>query len=208
MDQEKRDIYHRDIAPLLRQAAKLAEDDKNLADTVNAWNRRAQKGAPLPDEKSQERARTMCGHARSENARAAAHARHRQPGGSVAKQNEMREIWASGKYKSRDTCAKDECDAIGMSYSTARKALRGTPEPRRAGGMTARKIVIQDCGECPHSDHKGAFGKVSRIPVCRKADRELPWTPSVGNRGRVSAKREPGIPDWCPLPNDAGKEAA
>ena len=77
--------------------------------------------------------------------------------------------------------------------------------------MTARKIVIQDCGECPHSDHKGAFGKVSRIPVCRKADRELPWTPSVGNRGRVSAvsaKREPGIPDWCPLPNDAGKEAA
>ena len=69
--------------------------------------------------------------------------------------------------------------------------------------MTARKIVIQDCGECPHSDHKGAFGKVSRIPVCRKADRELPWTPSVGNRGSVSAKREPGIPDWCPLPNDA-----
>ena len=39
-----------------------------------------------------------------------------------------------------------------------------------------------------------------------KADRELPWTPSVGNRGRVSAQREPGIPDWCPLPNDAGKE--
>lgn len=71
----------------------------------------AQKGAPLPDEKSQERARTMCGHARSENARAAAHARHRQPGGSVEKQDKVREIWASGKYKSRDTCAKDECDA-------------------------------------------------------------------------------------------------
>lgn len=52
MDQEKRDIYHRDIAPLLRQAAKLAEDDKNLADTVNAWNQRAQKGAPLPDEQT------------------------------------------------------------------------------------------------------------------------------------------------------------
>lgn len=32
MDQEKRDIYHRDIAPLLQQAAKLAEDAKiNLA---------------------------------------------------------------------------------------------------------------------------------------------------------------------------------
>jgi hypothetical protein len=86
----------------------------------------------LLDEKSQERARTMCGHARSENARAAAHARHRQPGGSVAKQHKIREIWASGKYKSRDKCAKDECDAIGMSFSTARKALRGMPEPKRA----------------------------------------------------------------------------
>ena len=32
MSQEKLDIYHRDIAPLLRQAAKLAEDAKiNLA---------------------------------------------------------------------------------------------------------------------------------------------------------------------------------
>lgn len=46
MDQEKRDICHRDIAPLLQQAAKLAEDAKiNLADVVNAWNQRAQKGA-------------------------------------------------------------------------------------------------------------------------------------------------------------------
>ena len=62
-------------------------DMEAAADTVNAWNQRAQKVAPLPDEKSQERARTMCGHARSENARAAAHARHRQPGGSVAKQH-------------------------------------------------------------------------------------------------------------------------
>ena len=68
--------------------------------------------------------------------------------------------------------------------------------------MTARKIVIQECGECPSSDHKGAFGKVSRIPVCRKADRELPWTHIANRAGFVSAKREPGIPDWCPLPKD------
>ncbi len=87
----------------------------------------------LLDEKSQEKARTMYSHARSENARAAAHAKHRQPGGHIAKQDKIREIWASGKYKSRDKCAKDECDAIGMAYSTARKALRGTPEPKRAG---------------------------------------------------------------------------
>ena len=180
MSQEKRGI-----APLLHQTAKLAEDDKNLADTVNAWNQRAQKGAPLPDEKSQERARTMCGHARSENARAAAHARHRQPGGSVAKQNEIREIWASGKYKSRDTCAKDECDAIGMSYSTARKALRGMPEPKRADGMTARKIVIRDCGECQH--------RARSWVRCEHGNCAL--------KGRIVP--ETGIPDWCPLPKDA-----
>ena len=68
--------------------------------------------------------------------------------------------------------------------------------------MTARKIVIRDCGECPRSDHKGAFGKVSRIPVCRKADRELPWTPIASSDGFVRAKRGSGIPDWCPLPKD------
>ena len=70
--------------------------------------------------------------------------------------------------------------------------------------MTARKIVIQDCGECPSSDHKGEFGAISRIPVCRKADCELPWTTSANRAGFVSAKREPGIPDWCPLPKDTG----
>ena len=113
-------------------------DMEAAADTVNAWNQRAQKVAPLPDEKSQEMARTMCSHARSENARAAALARHHQPGGSVEKRNKMREIWASGKYRSRDTCAKDECDAIGMSYSTARKALRGMPEPKRTDGTQDR----------------------------------------------------------------------
>lgn len=69
--------------------------------------------------------------------------------------------------------------------------------------MTARKIVIRGCGECPSSDHKGEFGAISRIPVCRKADCELPWTTSANRAGFVSAKREPGIPDWCPLPNDA-----
>ena len=41
----------------------------------------------------------------------------------------IRTIWASGKYNSRDICAEHECAALGMSFSTARKALRGTPDP-------------------------------------------------------------------------------
>jgi len=70
-------------------------------------------------------------HARalSEHARAAANARHSRPGGSRDKKMQIREIWMSGKYSSRDICAEQECAALGMSFSAARKALRGTPGP-------------------------------------------------------------------------------
>lgn len=46
-----------------------------------------------------------------------------------AKRKKIRDIWASKKYSSRDICAEQECAALGMSFSTARKALRGTPDP-------------------------------------------------------------------------------
>lgn len=66
---------------------------------------------------------------RKQTARTAANARHDQPGGSRDKQRQMRKMWASGKYSSRDRCAEEECAALGMSYAAARKALRNTPEP-------------------------------------------------------------------------------
>lgn len=59
----------------------------------------------------------------------AADRRHSQPGGSRDKRENIRTIWASGKYKSRDICAEKECDGLGMSFSVARKALRNTPAP-------------------------------------------------------------------------------
>jgi hypothetical protein len=49
--------------------------------------------------------------------------------GSHQKRENIREIWATGRYTSRDICAEQECAALNMSFSTARKALRGTPEP-------------------------------------------------------------------------------
>jgi hypothetical protein len=64
-------------------------------------------------------------------ARAAAQARHSKPGGSRDMQERMRAIWASGKYTTRDRCAEEECGALGISFSTARKALRNTPQPKR-----------------------------------------------------------------------------
>ena len=59
----------------------------------------------------------------------AANALHDLPGGSRAKKENIRTIWASGKYTSRDICAEQECAALEMSFSAARKALRNTPEP-------------------------------------------------------------------------------
>ncbi len=49
--------------------------------------------------------------------------------GNFAKRAAIRDIWASGKYSSRDICAEQECAALGMSFSSARKALRRTPGP-------------------------------------------------------------------------------
>lgn len=66
---------------------------------------------------------------RSQLAKDAANQRHDQPGGSREKRENIRTIWASGKYTSRDICAEQECAALDMSFSVARKALRKTPEP-------------------------------------------------------------------------------
>lgn len=58
------------------------------------------------------------------DAKHAADALHNQPGGSRSKQAEIRKIWQSGKFSNRDLCAEQECANLGMSFSTARKALR------------------------------------------------------------------------------------
>ena len=59
----------------------------------------------------------------------AADARHNKPGGAREKRLQIQRIWASGKYSSRDRCAEEECAALDMSFATARKSLRNTPNP-------------------------------------------------------------------------------
>lgn len=67
---------------------------------------------------------------RKQNAKNAANVKHAQ---TAQRRSEQREqilaAWASGRYTSRDRCAEEECGALGMSFSTARKILRNTPEP-------------------------------------------------------------------------------
>jgi hypothetical protein len=75
---------------------------------------------------------------RRQTAKAAANARHNQPGGSRDKQRRIREIWAMGKYSSRDICADEECAALGMSFSAARKALTNAPVPSRCEASANR----------------------------------------------------------------------
>jgi hypothetical protein len=68
---------------------------------------------------------------RVRQAKAAADARHSQAGGSRDKREQIRKSWFSGKYKTRDQCADQEHGRLKMTYSTARKALRKTPNPKR-----------------------------------------------------------------------------
>jgi hypothetical protein len=67
---------------------------------------------------------------RSAQARKGANAKHDKPNGSREKAGNIRAIWASGKYSSRDICAEQEYAALGYgSFKAARKALINTPEP-------------------------------------------------------------------------------
>lgn len=61
---------------------------------------------------------------RTSKAKFAALKRHEPT--DAAKQK-IREIWGTGKYTSRDICAEQECAGLNLSFSTARKALRNTP---------------------------------------------------------------------------------
>lgn len=45
------------------------------------------------------------------------------------KREKIKDLWAEGNFLDRDRCAEQESAALEMSFSTARKALRNTPDP-------------------------------------------------------------------------------
>lgn len=65
---------------------------------------------------------------RSERARKAAEAKHRE---DRARAERIRQIWSLGTtYLTRSACAEQEWEGLKFNtYETARKALRGTPDP-------------------------------------------------------------------------------
>ena len=54
---------------------------------------------------------------------------HSKLGGTRDKREAIKQAWASGRFSSRTQCAEQESGAIGMSLSTAIKALQNTPDP-------------------------------------------------------------------------------
>ena len=69
---------------------------------------------------------------KSEIGKKAAEAKHNKPGGSRERKAKIQEIWATGKYSSRDICADQEWSALGYgSWKAARNALTNTPDPSR-----------------------------------------------------------------------------
>lgn len=63
-------------------------------------------------------------------AKKAADARHSQLGGSRYLADKVREAWATGEYKSKNQCAEKVAPALGVSVTTARKALINSPKSK------------------------------------------------------------------------------
>ncbi len=68
---------------------------------------------------------------KSAEAKKRINARHSQPGGSRDKRQKVLEMYATGKYKSKDNCAIEAEKTIGISFATARAALKGAKPPDR-----------------------------------------------------------------------------
>ena len=46
-----------------------------------------------------------------------------------ANRKHMLDVWLSGNYTTRDICAEQEAEALGITFSTAREYLRNSPNP-------------------------------------------------------------------------------
>ena len=114
-------------AELLREAEWLVSytkktNNKVLIEALSKQKAEHQKWIKYCQKKDKERKT----HKLSEQGKKGAAVKHKTT--NEAK-NELKEIWASGKYTSRDVCAEQECAGLNLSFSTARKALRNTPDP-------------------------------------------------------------------------------
>lgn len=66
----------------------------------------------------------------------------------------------------------------------------------------SKKIVINNCYDCPHKKHNGGFGQVMYVPKCSLTNKTLGYYEVAQKKGRTAylvAKYDEKIPSWCPL---------
>ncbi len=131
-------LVETDFVAVRKEAAALSERLKEGTD-ISSWRHHIANNPPsadviaylivLHEKEATEQEGTRQQQAKSIASLKAANALHSKPGGNLEKQSAIRKVWASGKYSNRDLCAEQECAALDMSFSAARKALRNTPAP-------------------------------------------------------------------------------
>lgn len=74
------------------------------------------------------------------------------------------------------------------------------------GASMSRIIIINNCSECPNSDHTGAFTTNGSLGYCRHNDSPKNFKMSDhtdlkkdANRYIAKLNLDASIPDWCPL---------
>lgn len=117
-------VWQKTRPELIAKLEKFCEEHENKVDTMAANTDAAVKLA----ERNVLKWASMQAEA-SRRGKKAAEKKHGKPGGSREKREAIRTIWSQGKYSSRDLCAEQECAALEMSWSAARRALRNTPDP-------------------------------------------------------------------------------
>ena len=109
-----------------------------LASDMNEWKKYLEMHPPSPEALAV-LILVAVGEANSSRAKLVATKGHAEKGRSRDKRKTIQESWASGNFKSRAICAEQECAYIGMSISTAIKALRNTPDPNPWPAKTTKK---------------------------------------------------------------------
>jgi hypothetical protein len=80
----------------------------------------------LSNNNIQEKASRIISDQRSILGKKGARGRHAR---DADKRRQIQAKWAGGNFSTRNRCAEEEFAALGMSYETARKALKGQPDP-------------------------------------------------------------------------------
>jgi hypothetical protein len=107
------------------EAEQLSRENGALIDWIESVQKVAAEGIPAAFDAGLAIPKAKA----SQRGKASADALHSKQGGTRENQAAIRTAWATGKYSSRNICAEQECAGLGMSFSTARRALRNTPNP-------------------------------------------------------------------------------